>query len=150
MENEEHSIGYLLNLTSSYFKLAGKSLIKERDFDGITPEQFGVLYTLYKENGIYQRQISQILMKDRPNVTRILGILEKKDFLKREKDDENKRISKVFITQKGKDVVQRIVPYTIKLLNKATKNLSETEIQGLCNTLEKIRNNLSDSFNIQI
>ena len=42
----------------------------------ITPEQFTILATLIEHDGLYQRQIGAITLKDRPNITRLTRILE--------------------------------------------------------------------------
>ena len=41
----------------------------------ITPEQMTVLAALIDHDGMYQRQISAITLKDRPNITRSINIL---------------------------------------------------------------------------
>ena len=43
----------------------------------LTPEQYTVLTAILDHDGLYQRQISAITLKDRPNITRIINILEK-------------------------------------------------------------------------
>lgn len=150
MNYDELSIGYKIGLTSSYYKCAGMQLIKENGLTEITSEQFGILFVLYRQDGQYQRQLGQLLMKDRPNITRMLDTLEENEFLYRQKDEENRRISKVFITQKGRELVEQIIPQRQKIIKKALEGISEDEINMLLSTLEKIRKNLSDSFNIQI
>ena len=44
----------------------------------ITPEQFTVLAAILDHDGLYQRQIGALTLKDRPNITRIINILEDK------------------------------------------------------------------------
>ena len=44
----------------------------------LTPEQYTVLTAILDHDGLYQRQISAITLKDRPNITRIINILEKR------------------------------------------------------------------------
>ena len=49
----------------------------------ITPEQFTVLTAILDHDGLYQRQIGAITLKDRPNITRIVNILEKMELVTR-------------------------------------------------------------------
>lgn len=149
MNYDELSIGYKLGLTSSYYKCAAMQLIKGNGLTEITSEQFGVLLVLHKEDGRYQRQLGQLLMKDRPNMTRMLDNLEMNGFLYRQKDEENRRISKVFITEKGRELVKQIIPQRQKIIRKALEGISEEEINALLETLSKIRGNLADSFSLQ-
>lgn len=150
MNYDELSIGYMLNSTASYFRIACLQMMREKGFTDITPEQFGVLFILYEEDGKYQRQLAQLLTKDRPNITRIIDILVDNKFVVREKSDENRRISRIFITQSGREIVGKILPYRRKLLEKTTEGLSKEELSVFFITLKKIRENLAGSFNIQI
>ena len=47
----------------------------------ITPEQFTVLAAILDHDGLYQRQIGALTLKDRPNITRIINILEAKELV---------------------------------------------------------------------
>lgn len=77
-KNDIRSFGYAISETSHYIKISILQVFKEKKFK-ITPEQFFTLYILYQENGMYQRQLAKKLLKDRPNITRLVDILEKKN-----------------------------------------------------------------------
>ena len=49
----------------------------------VTGEQFIVLDTISKYKNIYQQKLSEILMKDKSNIMRILKILEQKKLISR-------------------------------------------------------------------
>ena len=69
------------SLISSLFNFSEDD-IKSVDFElkeyDITPEQVTVLNVLKKHNGLYQRQIAAMTLKDRANITRILHLYKKK------------------------------------------------------------------------
>lgn len=132
-----------------YFRLAAMKVLKGQEFSEITPEQFGILFFLSQKNGIYQRQLCLSLMKDRANVTRMINILEEKGFVYREKDAVNKRITKVFITEKGLEKAKILTPLRDKLIEKATLGISKDEQKKLMQLLEKVRVNLEDLVEIQ-
>jgi len=145
----EFSINYLLNKTVLYCKIASLQAFKQNNFD-ITPEQFGVLYILSHEDGLYQRQLSQLTLKDRPNISRILNILEENEYIYRKPDPENKRIMKVFITEKGRTQVEAMLPCAYEVRNKAIKGLTENDLENLARILQIVRSNLEESFKLQI
>lgn len=145
----EISTGYLIHKASHYCKMAGLQLFKDKEY-GLTPEQFVVLYILFKQEGLYQRQLAKLTLKDRPNITRILDILEKRDFVARETAINNRRIVKVFITHEGRMQVAKILPDLYEAREKTIKGLSEEEIRILEKTLKKICENLTESFKLQI
>jgi len=142
-------IGYLINKTALYFKITCLQLFKEKAFD-ITPEQLGILFFLSKEDGMYQRQLAKISLKDRPNITRLVDILEERGFVYREADPENRRIFKVFITEEGKKQVESIHPALLEMQEKAVTGMSEEETESLRKLLAKICGNMDENFKLQI
>lgn len=143
------TIPYLIHITCMYSKLAALQIFKKNKYD-ITPEQYGILYILTKKDGLYQRQLSQILLKDRPNVTRMLDILEGKDFVYKKSDPNNRRITKVFITDDGKKLVEEIHPVLAKSHEKTIAGLTQDDLDTLNTLLSKIRSNLEENYSLQI
>lgn len=148
VEMSKASIGYLIGKTALYYRITGLQFFKEKKFS-ITHEQFAILYILNVENGIYQRQLGKIALKDRPNITRLVDILEEKGFVYREIDPNDRRIIKVFITESGKKQVETIYPSILELNNKALEGITSEEKVILKKLLEKIRNNLDETFKLQ-
>ncbi len=149
-ENYEKNIGYEIGKTSSFIRVAVMKHLKDAGITDITHEQFGILFILSQQDGLYQRQIAILLSKDRPNISRMLDILETKGYIIREKHPENKRISKVYITEKGKDKVELLIPFRDSFKEKLCKNISQEEMDICFSVLARIRENLSDSCNLQI
>lgn len=142
-------IGYLINKTALHFKITVLQLFKEKNF-GITPEQFAILFFLSKEDGMYQRQLAKISLKDRPNITRLIDILEEKGFVYRKADPDNRRIFKVFITEEGKKQIKEIHPSLLEMQKKAVEGINSAEIETLRKILGKICENMDESFKLQI
>lgn len=148
VEMSEATIGYLISKTALYFRITGLQFFKEKNFS-ITHEQFVILYILSIENGIYQRQLGKIALKDRPNITRLIDILEEKGLVYREIDPNNRRIVKLFITEEGKEQVNIIYPSILELNSIAMKGITAEEEAILKKLLETIRNNLDEMFKLQ-
>jgi len=142
-------VGYIINKAALYIKVTVLQMFKEKKFE-VTPEQYGLLFFLSKNDGMYQRQLAKISLKDRPNITRLIDILENKGFVYREIDPNNRRIFKVFITEKGHEQVAQIYPTLVEVQNKALGGISEEEIFTLKNILTRICENMDDDFKLQI
>lgn len=67
----------------------------------ITLKQRYVLKQLKKKSFLYPSQIAEMLYCDRPTATVIIKNLEKKSWVKKERDPENARQYRVFITEEG-------------------------------------------------
>ena len=116
----------------------------------ITPEQFSVLHVLVENGCLYQRQISALTLKDRPNISRILNILEKMGYVSKTPDVNKRKIVKINITQDGIDLYNQAVPTILKVWHETVEGIPEEELDILNDVLEKINKNLLSKVNIQI
>lgn len=116
----------------------------------ITPEQLMVLSALIDHDGLYQRQIGMITLKDRPNITRIINILEKMNFVTRKPDVNKRKIYKIFVTDEGKNVVKKVMPTALELWENIVDGVNEDELEITLKVMNKFKENLMKDMNIQI
>ena len=116
----------------------------------ITPEQFLILMALIDNDGIYQRQLANMTFKDRPNINRIVSILERGKYIVSQCSSNGRQIKQLFITDKGKSICNKILPIIFDVWNTTTKGLEENEIEQFINTLQKIEQNLRDNTFLQV
>ena len=116
----------------------------------ITPEQFTVLTAILDHDGLYQRQISALTLKDRPNITRIINILQEKGLVTRTADTNKRKIFKINITEKGKEAYKLVTPTVIEHWQNIVQGVSDEELDSCLKVLNKIKTNLEEKLNIQI
>jgi DNA-binding MarR family transcriptional regulator len=108
----------------------------------VTPEQWGVLRSLRHAEGVNQSQLGENTFKDRHNITRILGLLEKRGLVERRIDEGDKRAYRVFLTEAGRkeqDALQGLVDsHQETLLN----GLKREEVASLWRIFEHIVRNI--------
>ncbi len=149
INNTDIDLGLEIALVTSAYRAAGQKTLKIHGMDDITREQFGILLILSLTDGLYQTQIANILGKDRPNITRMIDILETNGFIKREKDETNRRILKVFLTDKGREKVKFVKPLKDRMNAAQYKGMSEEEILTLVRLLRKVRTNIEEEYKIK-
>lgn len=116
----------------------------------VTPEQLTVLAALIDHDGMYQRQIGAITLKDRPNITRIINILEKMELVTRKPDVNKRKIYKIFITDEGRKVFEKVIPTALELWQRTVQGVPEDELKITLKVLQKFKENLERDLNIQI
>jgi DNA-binding MarR family transcriptional regulator len=116
----------------------------------ITPEQFTVLTAILDHDGLYQRQIGAITLKDRPNITRIIHILENSGLITKTPDVNGRKVFKITITEKGKEVYKKAIPTVESHWQETVKGVSDEELQSCIAVLDKIKANLEEKLNMQI
>lgn len=110
---------------------------------GITSEQFVVLDTICSHEDIYQQKLSEILLKDKSNTTRILKLLEEKGLIKRETGKANNRLIHLLkVTEKGKKLVDDNMPKIKNFIFEMFGNVSDEEVELLHNLSKKFQSDL--------
>lgn len=151
MPNEilNKKVGATLVATGILSRVMAIQAFHERGFE-ITPEQYLVLSILDDHGELYQRQISEITYKDRPNITRIINILEEHELVKRVEDVNKRKVFKIVVTPKGRDVRAKIKPTMIELREITTQNISKEELESCLATLGKMLDNMKEKTVMQI
>jgi len=142
-------IGSIIYVVGTLVRGLSSQTFSEKAY-GITPEQYLILQLIIENEGVYQRQICEITLKDRANIARLVEILLRKELIEKITDSNGRRIYKIIATQKGKDLIKKIEPHDIELRKFITRGISEEELQITKRTLEKIKTNVIDSVKLQI
>src|SRR6188472_1347639 len=67
----------------------------------LKPAQLDVLMNLYRHPGMSQHDLARKLLVGRSNITMLLPQLEKRALLRRDNDDKDKRVWRLFVTASG-------------------------------------------------
>jgi DNA-binding MarR family transcriptional regulator len=143
--NREKSLGYAIGRTNWYIKTLLNKILKEEGFS-ITNEQWMVLKVISANPGASQTEIAEKSLKDKTNITRILDLLEKSAFIKRLRDDRDRRINRILITQQGKRMLKAVNPVTQKTDEICTHALNKKEVEELIKSLNAICAGIKDKL----
>ncbi len=138
-----------LSATEILLRALSNKIFSENDIM-ITPEQYTILSLITDNKELYQRQLSEITLKDRANISRIIKILEGKGLVVRISDSNGRQIFKVKPTQKGIELSNKIQPLAKKIRQIATEEISNEEMEIFLNTLDKIFCNIETKVSLQI
>jgi len=70
----------------------------------VTPPQWGLLALLYEQDGLTVGAISQKRFVDAPTITGIVTRLEQNGLVSRQRDDKDRRVVKVYLTDEGRAI----------------------------------------------
>jgi len=138
--NQEDCIDFIVSKTIQNIKNTYFREFKANHFN-ITSEQWAVISYLHKEDGIYQKQIGDYLAKDKPTVTRILDLLEKRKLVIRIPDEKDRRKFKIYLTQDGKNTADKISPIAENTRKRILNDVSKDEIEKLKELMDKLYKN---------
>jgi len=140
--NLDESLGYIVRKTSLSFQNWFKRTAKSKGLD-ITPEQWGALCRLWEEEGQSQRELNDKLPQGITNTSRILDGLEKRQLVIRKTDPNDRRVFRIYLTKKGREIKERLIPIGKEGIEIATKGCSEREIK----IVKKILNQICEKLN---
>ncbi len=109
----------------------------------ITVEQWMILLLLWRENGQFQQQLADGMHKDKTTLTRQIDGLERRNIIVRVPDKIDRRQKRIYLTQKGKDLEQELVPLGIANGLCAMEGISPEHLQICKQVLRKVHENLT-------
>lgn len=109
----------------------------------VTPPQWGALLLLHNQDGQTIGALSQQRAIDAPTVTGIVKRLEQSGLVERIHDREDRRLVKVYLTDKGRDIMQFLPAAAIEFSRIMSQGFSEDEKQDMQMKLQRIIANLS-------
>ena len=108
-----------------------------REFD-ITSAEYSFLLFLYHKEGITQDELSLHLYIDKSATARAVKSLEQKGYVTRDKDDEDKRFNRVYLTEKAKHFRDEIRKRVWKWSEFLTEDIDEETTEIVLSVLEKM------------
>ena len=141
-------IGVFLNLVHNRFKQYIAALFVKEGYN-ITPEQFLVLDTLWNEGKMSQQQIADTILKDKNSVVKLIDGLEKKEYLKRVANADDRRQNLIEITQSGKEIEQNVKNLAINAVELIVGDIPKDELIVFIKVLTKMAQNINNDSNLQ-
>ena len=117
----------------------------------LTMDEFVALDVIQVNNGICQRELAKLILKDRPNTGRILNSLEEKGYVERFVDTKNNRlVRKMILTEEGKKVSKDVTEIVKNHIEKLPKVFSDEDKETLMLSLKKFRETLEKEVAMKI
>jgi len=109
---------------------------------GLTPCQFEVLMTLWKEDNILLSELGRRVSRDGPTITGVIDRMAGKMLVKRKRDSRDRRVVKVVLTAKSKGMKEQLSVTKKQILERITESLTSKEINQLETLLLKMINSV--------
>lgn len=115
----------------------------------ISHEQLSVLRVLQltDKGPLCLKEIQERLVNNTTNTTRLVEKLRQKGLLKRKEDENNRRMVRISITQKGLELLDEIRQDVLKMSRGIAQTISEEEAETMCAILDKYRAEYKRQFN---
>ncbi|MBE9888202.1 MarR family transcriptional regulator [Enterococcus durans] len=113
----------------------------------LTRGQYLYLVRICEHPGIIQEKLAEMIKVDRTTTARAIKRLEEKGMVQSAADQTNKKIKKLYPTDKGKKIYPFIIREHHYSNEVALKGLTSEEVEQLQKMLKKVRQNVSEDWN---
>lgn len=144
MKAHEQDVGYQVRKLDNMLVRNLFGYVKKHGRKDLTVMHGWILGYLYENQGkeIFQKDIEAEFAIGRSTVTNVLNLMEKKGYLVRQSVEQDARLKKITLTSAGERMHLETVEI-IEVLDKRTKSgISQQELQGFFDVIEKLKANL--------
>ena len=132
------SIGRLFSIIHWQTRIYIEEKLKPYEIKG---GKIPILIILYHKDALSQQEISKKLRIDKATASREIRELEKQGYIIRKKDPKDKRIYRVYLTEKAKNIKSIVKKEARKWQSTLLKGFTKEERRSIMKILEKIAQN---------
>ena len=125
-------------ITENSIKQISEKFSKQLEAKGVTRIQWIALYYLNSNEEVSQKDLAKKMSIKDSSVARLLDRMKKEELIKRVKSEEDRRITYIHLTEKGKDVIERLLPEGEAFSYKILGDISEEELEVFENIIRKM------------
>jgi MarR family transcriptional regulator, organic hydroperoxide resistance regulator len=134
-----YSLGYRIKLLS---QLMGRRFQEQLEPLGLTPFHWIVLCCLWEQDGLATSAIGERLHQVGATLTGVIDRMEERGLVRRERDQSDRRIYRIWLTDEGKALQDVLVPMVLALYDRTFNTISNADRQQLSNLVDKMIANL--------
>lgn len=139
-EDLSRNFGFILNDVARLMRTAFDRRVKAL---GLTRSQWWVLNHLFRNDGITQSELADLLEIEKATLGRLLDRMEQKGWVRRENHAGDRRAKRVFLTQEVEPALKAMRAAAAELRRDALGELSADQQAQFVDTLLTIKTNLS-------
>lgn len=138
----EHDPVYLLNgRTQNAINRLLNIKFKENNIE-LTKEQWSILAVLWIKDNCTQQYLANQTYRDKPSTTRLINHLENEGYLERKNAPKDKRANHIKLTDKGREIEEKVTEIVNTTLESVTADLTEQEINIIKSAYNKVYTNV--------
>lgn len=132
---------FLIELTARKIRKFGQEILNKHGIN-ITIEQWLVLKTVSENQGINQLKIGELLLKDKPTISRMIRNLVKEGYVIKETSNTDLRQFVISLSPQGENLITDLYPIIENIRNQGLSKLTLQEKTELDTLLLKIQNTI--------
>lgn len=136
--DEVQALNAFIKLARSMNALQARLLPPLQKEFGLTESQLGVLEALYHLGPMAQGDLCRKILRSGSNVTTVVDNLERDRLVRRERDETDRRVQMVHLTERGKTLIAKAFPVHAERITEAMSVLTRDEQRELGRLCRKL------------
>lgn len=144
MLKQDRPIGMvMIKLIHEVFR-ALKKRVADQTEAKLTGEQFGLLFAIsQKEEEVIQKDMAEIMCKDKSAILRMIDLLEAKELVRRVVDKADRRKNQIMVTKKGERALEQYLEVEFQLTEELQQGLSQSDLDAFYKVVNHIQTRAS-------
>jgi len=139
-EDLSRNFGFILNDVARLLRTSFDRRVKQL---GLTRSQWWVLTFLFRNDGVTQSELADMLEIEKPTLGRLIDRLEAKGWVRRAADARDRRARRVHLTDEVEPAMRTMRAIAAEVRRDALAGLSAAERERFVDTLLAIKANLA-------
>ena len=118
--------------------------LEVRGVEGVVPSHGDILHHLFVEDRLPMTELAGRIGRTKATVTTLVDKLESRGFVAREQDEEDRRVWRVGLTDRGRDLRSPFEAVSGALNRRLLGGFREEEVRSLEGMLDRLRANLRE------
>jgi len=146
-DNQFNPLESLAFLTNRVGRLLSSDIRRRAgdDVEGLYSTHIGVLVETWMQDGLRQQDLVTSVVKDKGTIARALDNLEKNGIVVRLADAKDRRNKRIYLTPKGKNLKDTMLPHALASVDDVLDGISEEEVAICKKVLRRMYKRLSHS-----
>jgi len=133
----ERAIGFFVNRTAYVMSEEVARRFQEQGYK-LSAQDFGILFRLWKQDGLTQVQMAALMMRDKTTITRRLDGLVKKGLIERRVDENDRRLFRIHLKDEGKRATEKLMGVVDAFQGEVLSEVPAEDRAATVRTLKKI------------
>ena len=135
-----YSLGYRIKLLS---QILGRTFQERLEPFGLTAFHWVVLCCLWEEDGLATSRIGERLQQVGGTLTGVLDRMEERGVVRRERDPNDRRVWRIWLTEAGKELEKVLPPIAMEIREQAMAGMSTVDRELFSRLIDQAIANLS-------
>jgi len=144
-EKSEHVAEFCKSVVELRYRLRRMFQVKLKEAGiSISFEVLEVMGILYREDGVNQQELADLLFKDKSSMTYLIDNMVRAGWVLRKEDDSDRRNKLIFLTDEARQLKNTLKPMATECYSLIGEGINDDDIKASLQMLSKMNNSLSD------